>query len=194
MGENDKITFTDQILEATFLKIIPRTITPNQVTIFRFLTVPFVFWLIFTERYLSGIILFAISAFTDALDGAMARTRNQITDWGKTYDPVADKLLIGLSAIVLLPKFLSHTVLFLVLGVEILIVASTFYLQGRADHVMQANLPGKIKMILQSFGVCLVMLYVITNRPALLIFSSYLFYISLVFAVISIFAYWAEYR
>ncbi|MGM0629272.1 MAG: CDP-alcohol phosphatidyltransferase family protein [Patescibacteria group bacterium] len=86
----------DRILDRLFLWSIPSYIKPNHLTIFRYLTVPIIFYFLLNSFYLPVLLLFLLSAFTDALDGALARTRDQITSWGKIHDPLADKLLIGI--------------------------------------------------------------------------------------------------
>src|SRR3990167_8132036 len=118
----DRPTIMDELLAATFLKCFPTSVKPNQLTVFRFITVPFVLILLWNEVYIGGIILFTISAFSDALDGAMARTRNQITDWGKVYDPLADKLLIGLSAMIVVGRELSLPLALTMIFLEVVII------------------------------------------------------------------------
>lgn len=72
----------------------------NKITIFRILLIPFfIASLLYydeTRTYLRFVALaiFAIAAFTDAIDGGIARSRSQITDLGIVLDPIADKLLI----------------------------------------------------------------------------------------------------
>src|SRR3989344_1372809 len=91
----------DKILDFLILRFIPRSVHPNHITILRMMLTPVVFFFIVIEDYKIGIPLFLFAAFTDAVDGALARTRNQITRWGIRFDPLADKLLIG-SLLVLL--------------------------------------------------------------------------------------------
>ena len=55
------------------LPLIPKWITPNQVTIFRFLATPFVVWVLAIEAYAWSIPLFVFVAFTDVIDGSLAR-------------------------------------------------------------------------------------------------------------------------
>src|SRR3989304_2017811 len=105
MPDPYRLTLTDKILATTFLRLFPRKVMPNQITVFRFFTIPFIALLFLLEEYSIGMVLFAVSAFTDALDGAMARTRREVTEWGSTYDPLADKLLIGITAFLVLPKY-----------------------------------------------------------------------------------------
>src|SRR3989338_2865390 len=102
-----QLTLTDKILKRTLLPFIPRYVTPNSVTWFRFVSIPFVGYLLVQEQYFPGLILFFISSFSDAVDGALARTRDQVTEWGKTYDPFADKLLIGTAVFILVSRFLN---------------------------------------------------------------------------------------
>jgi len=187
MNKEHHITISDRILSATVLRFFPQRVTPNHLTIFRFFTVPFVIFLIFIERYASGIVLFAISAFTDALDGAMARTRDKITEWGTIYDPMADKLLIGLTAIVLMPRFLNPIIAFFVILIEMLLIGGAYYLKNRGfEHRIHANAWGKAKMIAQSFGIGFLLLYPILSIPIFLTLAMYLLYISIVLGIISL--------
>lgn len=85
----------DRFFSWTILRFFPRFVTPNIVTTVRFIGTPFVFLLIQYNYFKAGIIAFLALAFTDALDGSLARTRNQITRFGMMFDPLADKLLVG---------------------------------------------------------------------------------------------------
>ena len=66
---------------------------PNFMTFFRILLLPVIIWSYLTfENKLLPIILLAVSALTDVFDGVVARKLNQVSDFGKALDPVADKL------------------------------------------------------------------------------------------------------
>ena len=73
----------------------------NRITIFRILLIPFFIasLLYYSEAKpylrLVALAIFAIAAFTDAIDGGIARSRSQITELGTILDPIADKLLIS---------------------------------------------------------------------------------------------------
>ena len=67
---------------------------PNILTGIRFILIPFIFIAVISHHYLVGIIIFTISAFTDILDGYIARKYNYISDIGKLIDPLADKILL----------------------------------------------------------------------------------------------------
>ena len=185
----EKVTVSDKILAATVLKLFPARVPPNHLTIFRFFTVPFVLFLIVQHEYFWGILLFAISAFTDALDGAMARTRNQITEWGKIYDPLADKLLIGLTALIIIPKHFGFFLVFAILFIEMVLIGAAYYVKNRTTKQIQANGWGKTKMMLQSFGVGLLLANAVFRIPLIYSLSEIFIYASLIFAVISLITY-----
>src|SRR5262247_2925013 len=74
---------------------------PNTLTLLRILTVPVFLEFLAYHLYLEALIVFAISGFTDFLDGLLARWMNQQTSLGAYLDPVADKLLVVSSFIML---------------------------------------------------------------------------------------------
>ncbi|MEK7611729.1 MAG: CDP-alcohol phosphatidyltransferase family protein [Patescibacteria group bacterium] len=190
MNEKEqKITVSDRILAATFLKLLPARVTPNHLTIFRFIMVPVVAFAVFLELYPLSVILFIVAAFTDALDGALARTRNQITDWGKMYDPMADKLLIGLVAILLIPRFMSFGIAFMIILIEMMLIGSAYYLKHRRGKEIRANAWGKTKMILQSTGVAALLLFAISGIPFFYPIALYALYGAIVFGAVSILTY-----
>ena len=70
---------------------------PNALTVFRILLVPVLVVVLLSELErgdLLAAVIFATASLTDAVDGHLARTRKEITTFGKLMDPVADKLLI----------------------------------------------------------------------------------------------------
>jgi len=183
--KKENITISDKFLAVTFLRLFPSFIVPNHLTLARFFATPFVLYFVFLEDYVIGITLFSLAAFTDALDGAMARTRNQVTEWGKTFDPLADKLLIGLTALIVIPKYLDFQLIFLILVIEALFIVSAYYIKQREGEI-QANGWGKTKMIFQSFGIGFILLFALINIPLLLVIANVLLYVSILFAVISL--------
>ena len=63
---NVRITISDRILAATVLKLLPRKVTPNQITVFRFFTVPFIAWRGSKERqFPTGTYYFAFDDVRD---------------------------------------------------------------------------------------------------------------------------------
>jgi len=182
-----KITLIDKFFAKTVLKLFPHFVRPNFLTVFRFISVPFIIFLLISENYELGLWLFAISAFSDALDGALARTRQQITDWGIVFDPLADKLLIGSVSIIVISKFISPVLAGVIVFLEILLVVFSYLrFKGR---LVPAKTAGKIKMILQSVGVGLLLLAVVINLPILVLIATYILYLALFFALLSLLVY-----
>mgnify|MGYP001600788151 CR=1 FL=1 len=181
--------FTDQLLAKTVIPLLPRRTTPNQITTFRFLTVPVVFFLLIFGSYFWAGIVFLVAAFSDALDGALARTTDRITDWGKLFDPLADKLLIGGTAAILVTRFLSLSLAAAIVSVELVLILLAYYHKYYHHREIQANYLGKTKMVFQSVGLIVLFIAVVAPLPGLLVVSRWLIELALFFAVLSFFGY-----
>ncbi len=187
----DEPNFIDELIDGLFLWIFPDRIKPNHLTLFRYLITPFVFYFLIIQNYYFSFFLFLLAIFTDALDGAMARIREEITRWGKLHDPLADKVLISIVGIVLITRYLDFRIITAILGLEVLTIISAinFHEKKEGDEEMGSRLPGKIKMIFQSFGLIFIFLYLIFNMPILVNFAAGLLYLSIFFSLINIFVY-----
>lgn len=182
-----KVTPIDRFLAKTILRYIPTSITPNQITVFRFISIPFVIFFLLTGQYLTGTIIFMFSALSDMLDGARARTTNHITTWGTICDPLADKLLIGSVAIILVSKFISPFLTVGILAVELFLIASAYYrFKGR---VVPAKTVGKIKMVLQCLGIIFLLYFVLSGVAVFLVIATYTLYLAVIFALLSLLVY-----
>jgi len=181
----EKIYWHDKIMAKTVLRIFPKRILPNHITVFRFWATPFVAALMFYERYSIGLMAFLLVAFTDAIDGSMARTRNQITRWGKIYDPLADKILIGSMVFIIVLKYIDLWTSLVIIGLEMIIIIVAWVRMVRG-HKIQANLWGKIKMNLQVLGVVILLFSIIFDWAALLPLASTTLYLAIAFAIVSL--------
>ncbi len=166
----EKVLVTDRLIDRLFLWALPSQITPNHITLFRIIaTAPTLFLLVY-ERYDIAIPLFLFVASTDAVDGALARTQNKITEWGMMFDPLADKLLIVPVLLVLvlqnIPLPLALTIMFL----EISVIGGSL-LWRKMGGTIKADIWGKIKMILQVLGIFLLMVAVWLDLPLVLLAS-----------------------
>ncbi len=186
---SQKVTISDRFFAVTLLRLFPRSVMPNHLTIFRFFSIPFVAAFLLFGDYKTGIVLFAVSALTDALDGAMARTRDQITDWGKLNDPLADKLLISVAAIILIPKYLNSWIAFVIIFIEMILIGTAYYSKNHGGKVIQANLWGKLKMFSQSIGIGLLIIYAFFSLPGLLFYAQIIFYAAIILAFVSVITY-----
>ncbi len=186
--KSDHIFWHDKILAKTLLKFIPNWIYPNHITAFRFIATPIVAILMLDERYYIGLLAFFIVAFSDALDGSLARVRNQITEWGKVYDPLADKILIGSMVFIIVLRYIDFWTSMIIIGLEIIIIGAA-WVRKMEGRVVQSNLWGKIKMGLQVVGVSILLLSIIFNWASLIPFASGTLYLAIAFAVVSLLTY-----
>lgn len=180
------LQIADDLLKHTLLRLIPRSVTPNAVTIVRFICVPIVIYLLLSENYVWGSVVFALAALTDALDGAMARTRHQITQWGKVADPLADKLLISSTAILLVTRFIDLEIAAFIVGIELLLIARAIYRHTSGQNA-GANAMGKVKMVIQSVALFALFLYAIAGAPLYLTLATWGLFLAIFFAVVSLF-------
>ncbi len=142
----DRLFFHDKFLAKTILKLFPGKVTPNMVTTFRLIATPVVAFLMLYQHYSIGLITFLVVAFTDMIDGSLARTRNQITEWGKVCDPLADKILIALMIFIIVLRYISIWTAGIIVGLEVVIIFSAWREKMEGKEV-QANFWGKIKML-----------------------------------------------
>ena len=142
---------------------------PNKLTIFRILLVPIMIIIPFFNiqgdfygiTYTALILdfIFIIGSITDKLDGYIARSRNQITNFGKFLDPIADKILVIVAMIMLvemgkLPAWIPSIVIFrefVVSGYRLIAVEN-------GGKVIAASIWGKLKTVTQMIGVIIAFL------------------------------------
>lgn len=178
----------DHVLRYTIIPFIPCFITPNMVTMFRIVMTPVVLWFLYTNQFQVGVPLFLFVAFTDAIDGTLARLRNQVTEWGTFYDPLADKVLIG--SVVLLVVVQHVNVIFglLIVSVEAVLLIGG-YIRKRQGKPIGSNLFGKTKMFLQVTGVLMLLIALWAGFDLFIPLSVGTLSLAVVFAVISLFTY-----
>lgn len=110
-------------------------------------------------QYIIAGILFAIAAFTDFLDGYLARKNNLVTDFGKVADAIADKVLVN-GVLIILASNATDLSISVVIPVVIItrdiVVDSLKMLSGNKGKVVAASKLGKLKTIFMLVGVTLV--------------------------------------
>jgi len=133
----------------------------NLLTLLRILVVPIVVLLLYVpngqdvgfRRSVVATILFTLAMFTDLFDGYIARRYGMVTALGKLLDPLADKLLVCASMVMLIPPGrVPAWIVAIILAREIGVTA----LRGAASTeglVIAASPLGKAKTILLSIGV-----------------------------------------
>jgi len=138
---------------------------PNKLSILRVLCIPVIVVLLYvggdTCRYIAAGV-FILGSLTDLADGHIARKYNLITDFGKFIDPVADKLLV-LTTLVMLVRsgHMEAWVLVLILCRELAVDGLRMVAVGQGK-VIAAGPWGKWKTTFQMVTVCVILL---TNTP-----------------------------
>lgn len=147
---------------------------PNQLTTSRLVLAVVLFVLIAVESWLWCLIVFALAALTDWLDGYLARLQGQTSALGRILDPLVDKVLMCGAFIFLLPQgaredqgWLTPWMVVAVVLREFLITGLRNYLETRGVQ-FGADWLGKLKMGLQC--AALIAIFVALYRPAPLFF------------------------
>jgi len=128
---------------------------PNALTMLRLLLIPVYLWVHAKGHFIPALIIFMAASFTDLLDGYLARKNNQVTNFGKLMDPLADKVMV---ICVMLTQTLAGCVPWAVMTVvalkELLMVIGGVFML-KAGIVVYADVWGKAAQF--SFVVGLVL-------------------------------------
>lgn len=204
---------------------------PNKLTILRIILVPvivlvymagisygslyktpvFSFWPNFSWLNFIVLVIFGIAAFTDYLDGAIARKQGLVTNFGKFADPLADKLLVYTVFIIMLHQNYLNKITYGVskLGSEkeiadifewwmlVVVLAREFivtgvrYMAATNNNVIAASKLGKAKTVAQYIAVVIVLMFGAVTRnsgpihPILLYLSKTALFVMLVLTILS---------
>ena len=138
----------------------------NKLTIFRIILVPIMVIIPFLGiqgelfsipiTYLIIDLIFIIASITDKLDGYIARSRNQVTTFGKFLDPLADKILV-LTAMIMLVEMgrLPAWIPVIVLSREFIISGYRLIAVEKGGKVIAASVWGKLKTVTQMIAIIL---------------------------------------
>ena len=138
----------------------------NKLTIFRIILVPLMVIIPFLGingeilgipiTYLIIDLIFIIASITDKLDGYIARSRNQVTTFGKFLDPLADKILV-LTAMVMLVEMgkLPAWIPVIVLAREFIVSGYRLIAVEKGGKVIAASVWGKLKTVTQMIAIIL---------------------------------------
>jgi len=106
-------------------------------------------------KYVLSGIIFLIAASTDFLDGYLARKNNQVTDFGKVLDAIADKMLVNGVLIILAVESQISVIVPVVIVIRDIAVDSIKMIAGQKNGAVGASWTGKIKTICMLIGVTL---------------------------------------
>ncbi len=129
-------------------RIVKALSNPNTLTLFRVLAVPVIVLLLMLPNRLTTFVsalLFSLAAITDYLDGFLARRNGLESTFGKIMDPVADKLVVSCSFIMMASlQWIPAWVVCVIIGREIAVTGLRNIIAGQGEDVSASNL-GKYK-------------------------------------------------
>lgn len=138
----------------------------NRLTICRIILVPVFITAVLYHRLNVAFLIFVIAAITDALDGYIARTRNEKTRFGAIMDPIADKMLIGsafisFSLVSGLPEYIKMPayVPMIVISRDVIILMGAAIVQHLTGSMeIKPTILGKVTTVCQMFTIISVLL------------------------------------
>lgn len=179
---------------------------PNKLTMFRIILTVFIIALLIIPFDSTGIVmpklfinetivvdikffiagtLFIIASLTDFLDGYIARKQNLITDFGKSFDAIADKLLVNSVLIILASSgFINALVPVIVISRDT-IVNMIKMVAGTKGSVVAASWMGKIKTVCLMVGIILTLFYNLPFELWNLRVADFLLIIATILSIIS---------
>ncbi|MFV0424351.1 MAG: CDP-diacylglycerol--glycerol-3-phosphate 3-phosphatidyltransferase [Bacilli bacterium] len=172
----------------------------TSFTILRLILVPIIIFVLLTNiistsvsingqyieiKYFIAAIIFVVGSLTDFVDGFIARKYNQVTDLGKFLDPIADKLLVNSTVIVLIYSgLISPIVGIIFIGRDTIVDVIRMIVSAKGE-VVAASKYGKLKTVFQMVGITMVLLYNIPFENFGIPVATILIYIAVFFSVFS---------
>jgi len=139
---------------------------PNVLSFFRMCLIPMIIWqYVGKQNYLMALYLLALSGLTDIADGIIARKFHMVSDFGKAFDPIADKLTQIAMLFCLVTRFHMMWLPLILLIVKELFAGITGLMMVRKGIVIGADWHGKVTTVLL-YGTMLVHLAWVSITPA----------------------------
>lgn len=167
---------------------------PNLMTVLRIAMIPIVVisfaWAPNNERAKYAIaIIFFCASITDYLDGALARLWKAHTNFGRMLDPIADKMLVISTMIMMLDKKMAPVIPILV------IVCREIFVSGMREYMaemkidIKVNILGKFKTVLQ---MCSILILMVATKQNHIIYGEIALWLATLLTVISGYAYFVQ--
>lgn len=161
---------------------------PNIVSLSRIVLIPFVIYLLAIKSWIWALAFFIIASLTDLLDGWSARKLNQVSEFGKFIDPIADKFLVisVLSALMVLDPYLEmfdFWMIVVIIGRDIMITLMR-YLAIRRGQPLRTSRFGKVKTAFQMVSiVIIIMIYFVRKKGIYITYQSVPYWIMVIVTV-----------
>ncbi len=160
----------------------------NKITIMRILMIPVFLLLLYVDfpfhEFIAAIIFIA-AASTDSLDGYIARKLNQVTNFGKFMDPLADKLLVTSALVVLVEMGKVPALAAIVIISREFIITGFRVLAASEGLVLAASQWGKIKTVTQIVAIIALLINNFPFRYVGVPFDMIALYVSVITTLIS---------
>ncbi len=133
--------------------------TPNKLTLFRIILVPLFMVVALYEitpfPTVVALIVFILACLTDWLDGYLARKNNEVTNFGKIVDPLADKMLVTAALLCLVHDNLVSPWIAIIILAREFIVSGIRISAAAEGNVIAASIWGKAKTVWQFIAICI---------------------------------------
>ncbi|WP_421788136.1 CDP-alcohol phosphatidyltransferase family protein [Gardnerella sp. DNF01141] len=152
-------------------KAMNRVLTvPNLISFLRICSIPYLAWLITKHHMILALVVLAISAFSDCIDGYIARRWNQVSKLGQILDPIADRLLIIFSTVALaIARIIPWWALVLVVLRDVIMAALVVLLAQHDYGPLPVNFVGKAGTALIMLAIVSLMIVYAVNTEAMFV-------------------------
>lgn len=156
-------------------KAMNRVLTvPNLISFLRICSIPYIAWLITKNHMILALVVLAISAFSDCIDGYIARRWNQVSKLGQILDPIADRLLIIFSTVALaIAAIIPWWALVLVVLRDVIMAALVVLLVQHDYGPLPVNFVGKAGTALIMLAiVSLMIVYAVSTEAMFVLYAA----------------------
>jgi len=137
----------------------------NLLSIFRLLLALPLFIFLSNEDYSLALVICFIAYVTDLLDGYFARKLNQISEFGKIFDPLADKVFVFVLALMLLfQEKIPFWFFIVIVSRDVLILFGGLFMKNKTRNVPASNMYGKVTVFVVAFTLLLSMLNILGDE------------------------------
>lgn len=138
-----------------------------------------------TWARVTALVLFILASITDRIDGSWARKKKLVTDLGAFLDPLADKMLINLTLLVLVYLDIVPLWVFAIILVRDFAVDGMRMMAARRGKTISASFYGKLKTTLQMTALIILLLNLIINNDFFMILGNIALYLALIMTIYS---------
>lgn len=161
---------------------------PNMITWFRILVVPFVVWALASGTKMGGpiaAVLFIVASLSDYFDGKLARQWGVVTSLGKFLDPVADKILVTSTLIMLIPSGRLDVYMVIILIARDTLIDGLRSAAAADRIIIPAGVLGKWKTAIQMIAIPTMLIHETFGGFPLATIGYVILWLSVVLSVLS---------